>query len=358
LQKALASNETVINVGAAGTAMRFLTAYYACTPCEHILTGSERMCKRPIGILVNALRQLGADIEYMGEEGFPPLKIKGKTIEGGEITINGTVSSQYSSALLMVAPMMKQGLVLHVEDAISAPYINMTIALMADFGVNVIEVSDETLLVEPVKYRPRPFEVEPDWSAASYWYSLLAVAGKGEVLLPGMREWSLQGDSAVSIMFERLGVSTAFMRTGAVLTASSQINRSKYYEDFFDIPDLAQTFTVACCLLNMPYCFDGIGSLEIKETDRTQALTNELKTIGYDTEYSDGVIEWDGAFFPVSKRPMIHTYDDHRMAMAFAAASYAFPNGLIIENPDVVSKSYPNFWNDLRSANFFLSYEL
>jgi 3-phosphoshikimate 1-carboxyvinyltransferase len=336
LFQALTSGATNLDIGAAGTSMRFLTAYLSQLPGEYTLTGTERMKNRPIRILVEALRQLGAEIEYMEKESYPPLHIKGKKLDGGNIRLDGSVSSQYISALMMIAPYLTNGLTLHLEgDIISQPYIRMTIRLMELFGVGT-QWDGQTIRIEPQACLPVPFRVESDWSAASYWYEIRALfPGDSFVELLGLEENSPQGDAKVAGLFERL---------------STVAGRFDYH--FVNEPDLAQTFVVTCCLLDIPFRFTGLQSLRIKETDRIFALQTEMKKLGYlIRSESDDTLEWKGEKCLPDDDPVIATYDDHRMAMAFAPV--CLRTGKIrISNPDVVSKSYPRYWQDLMKAGF------
>lgn len=346
--KALDSNNTTFDIGAAGTAMRFLTAFLSKTVGEWIITGSERMKQRPIKLLVEALNKLGARIEYIEKEGFPPLKIYGSALTGGEIHLNGGVSSQYISALMMIAPYMQKGLKIILEgEVISVPYIHMTMSMMKDFGVNV-GFKNNIIDIQPQTYRPIRYKVESDWSAASYWYEVLSIAGQGEIFLKGLNKCSYQGDSKVAELFEQLGVKTVYQEEGILLSANNNYV-AKFEYDFVNQPDLAQTFAVTCCLRNIPFLFKGVQSLKIKETDRVAALTKELIKLGYIlTEPTEGQLEWSGlkTSDEVTGIPTIKTYEDHRMAMAFAPASLV--SQLIIEEPEVVSKSYPHFWDDFK----------
>ena len=385
-----AADDATVDIGAAGTAMRFLTAYFATREgSSHVLTGTERMQERPIRLLVDALQQLGASIEYVGAEGFPPLRIEGRRLEGGRVSIVANVSSQFVSALLMVGPTFQRGLELVLQGEVaSRPYIDMTISLMRQFGAEVsvtTTTADETLItVAPTGYhREESFTVEPDWSAASYWYELVALspAADAHVLLEGLTAASLQGDSVCADYFAHLGVKTTFAPEGALLeksgvaveetevmhSAADTIHikadtihieaeagcavgepSSMLRLDFTDCPDLAQTFVVTAAVMGCPFRFDGLHSLRIKETDRIAALIAELAKCGIAiTETAPGQLGYAGAAPVVpAAAPVIATYADHRMAMAFAPAAYLFP-GLTIEHPEVVSKSYPHFWQDL-----------
>lgn len=350
--KALTQDEETIDIMAAGTAMRFLTAYLSVTPGERIITGTTRMQQRPIQILVNALRELGAEINYINNEGFPPLRIKGTELKGNEITLKGNVSSQYISALLMIAPALKNGIVLHLSgEIISRPYINLTLQLMQDFGAKAAWTSSDSISVAPQPYTSIPFTVESDWSAASYWYQIAALSPKTEIELLGLFRNSYQGDSRGAEVFSRLGITTEFTTKGVKLKKTGKAPK-RLEEDFIDIPDLAQTFVVTCALMNIPFRFTGLQSLKIKETDRIAALRNELKKLGYlIEEENDSVLMWNGERCKPEETPVIATYEDHRMAMAFAPAIICHPT-MQIADPQVVTKSYPGYWKDLKQAGF------
>ena len=353
----------LIDIGATGTAMRFLTAYLAITPGETTITGSERMQQRPIGTLVEALRMLGADITYMNREGFPPLRIQGKPLQGGTLEIEAGISSQYISALLMIGPCMKEGLTLKLKGNIaSRTYIELTLDLMRHYGATAEWADERTLRIEPGCYEDRPLTVEGDWSGASYWYELAAVAAhygyEVDIRLHGMREDSRQGDRVVAQLFEELGVKTEYAEKGVELLidkAQCGIDNSQFSilnfqfeKDFTHCPDIAQTMAVTYCLLGMPFTFTGIQSLRIKETDRVAALIHELRKLGFVLRAEgDERLIWDGTRCTPDEHPVIATYDDHRMAMAFAPAALCHEE-LTIEHPEVVTKSYPNFWEDLK----------
>jgi len=342
--KALDSNDRTFNIGAAGTAMRFLTAFFSKTVGEWIITGSERMKQRPVKLLVDALNSLGARIEYMEKEGFPPLRIFGSVLTGGEIRMNGGVSSQYISALMMIAPFMQNGLKIILEgNVISVPYIRMTMSMMKEYCVKV-KFENNVIEIEPQTYQPIKYKVESDWSAASYWYEILSIAGKGQIFLSGLNQNSYQGDSKVAELFMQLGVKTKYQPEGVLLTTTKN-NVLKFEYNFVNQPDLAQTFAVTCCLKNIPFHFNGVESLKIKETNRIAALTNELHKLGYVlNEPVEGQLAWNGERCEPAKEINIATYEDHRMAMAFAPTAMVTP--ITIEHPEVVSKSYPNFWED------------
>ncbi|MCD8181994.1 MAG: 3-phosphoshikimate 1-carboxyvinyltransferase [Bacteroides sp.] len=371
--RALDGNPEHIDILAAGTAMRFLTAYLSVTPGKRIITGTQRMQQRPIRILVDALRELGAQIEYVGNEGFPPLHITGKELKGEEISLAGNVSSQYISALLMIGAVLPKGLRLHLTgDIVSRPYINLTLQLMRDFGGRAEWTSDSSITVYPGGYRDVSFTVESDWSAASYWYQILALSDisnetkkaksdkeeeerewkfVSEVELLGLFPRSYQGDSRGAEVFSRLGVRTEYTDRGVRLTRMGT-PVARLVEDMVDIPDLAQTFVVTCCLMNIPFRFTGLQSLKIKETDRITALITELHKLGYVVRSEqDSILLWNGERCPAEAAPVIATYEDHRMAMAFAPACLVLPQ-VQIDEPQVVSKSYPGYWEDLREAGF------
>ena len=349
---ALRSEGCDFNVGAAGTTMRFLTAFLAQREGQWTITGSARMKNRPIKVLVEALNALGAHIEYIEKEGFPPLRIAGCPLRGGEISLPGDVSSQYISALLMIAPFMRQGVTLHlVGEIVSRPYIHITLQLMRQFGVQSTW-ADHTIKVGPQSYQPVRFTVESDWSAASYWYQIMALSPSAEIELLGLFEQSLQGDAAGAKLFSQLVVATLFTERGVRLRHNGKRCQRLDY-DFVNEPDLAQTFVVTCALLNVPFRFTGLQSLKIKETDRIEAVKNELLKLGYVLhDEQDSILSWDGERCDPEAHPVIATYEDHRMALSFAPAALVRPEGIEIAHPQVVSKSYPHYWDDLRAAGF------
>lgn len=353
LLKALNSNSNMFDVGPAGTAMRFVTAFLSKVMGEWVVTGSERMKNRPIKILVDALIELGARIEYLEKEGYPPLKIFGSALYSKTIELEGNVSSQYISALLMIGPTVQGGLTLKLKHKIiSKPYIRMTLNMMADFGVKAVWEGD-TITIPQQNYVPRKFFVEPDWSAASYWYQIVSLIPGARVEIPDLTKESYQGDSRCGEFFKQLGVSTHWTKNGAQLENTGSTTE-KLEIDFVDQPDLAQTFVVCCALKGIPFTFSGLHSLKIKETNRVAALITELAKMGYViTEPEEGVMAWDGLSIEPESKIEINTYEDHRMAMAFAPASVKFP-GLLIKDPKVVSKSYPGYWGDLQTAGFRL----
>ena len=357
--RALAAMPYEIDIKAAGTAMRFMTAYLSVTEGKHLLTGTDRMKRRPIAPLVNALRYLGADIRYAGETGFPPLIINGKTLEGGRLEVPGNISSQYISALLMIGPALKEGLELHLMgEIISRPYIDLTLWTMQEFGAEAEWTDMDIITVRPQVYKSHPYLIENDWSASSYWYEMLALQGASgsSIKLKGLTDGSKQGDSVVKYLFSLLGVKTTFdnKEEGQPTTVTLTRHRCllpRLDYDFTGSPDLAQTFVVTCALLDIPFTFTGLASLKIKETDRIEALKAEMKKLGYlIKDENNNTLRWEGERCTPSLQP-IDTYEDHRMALAFAPAACRFP-GLRINNPGVVSKSYPHYWDDLRKAGF------
>jgi len=361
--RALDGNPEHIDILAAGTAMRFLTAYLSVTPGRRIITGTQRMQQRPIRLLVDALRELGAQIEYVGNEGFPPLRITGTALQGEEISLVGNVSSQYISALLMLGAVLPHGLRLHLTgDIISRPYIDLTLQLMHDFGAQADWSAEDSITVRPGGYRDTAFTVESDWSAASYWYQMMALRGiqnskfkiqnsEDVIELLGLFPHSYQGDSRGAEVFARLGVHTEYTERGVRLTRQGT-PVTRLDEDMVDIPDLAQTFVVTCCLMGIPFRFTGLQSLKIKETDRISALIAELRKLGYVVRSEqDSILCWEGERCPAEETPVIATYEDHRMAMAFAPACLVVPE-IRINEPQVVSKSYPGYWEDLKKAGF------
>ena len=371
---ALQSQQTDIDIKAAGTAMRFLTAYLAGKEGIWTITGTERMRNRPIKILVDALNTIGAQIEYVEREGFPPLRIYGRTLKGGEVSLDGGVSSQYISALLMAAPYMLNGLRLHLTgQVISKPYLRLTIRLMNEFGVEVFE-EGQTITIPPQPYISVPFTVESDWSAASYWYEMVALSecqvpgskfeGSGsrvpgedevEVVLTGLFANSMQGDAKIVDLFDQLGVKTTFTSNGVVLTRKECNIKIPFVFDFTDMPDMAQTFAVTCAMLDIPFCFSGLQSLKIKETDRLAAIRNELSKFGFSLTEQDGkILRWNGERTEAVASPIIYTYEDHRMAMAFAPIALRYKEGIRIADIEVVSKSYPRFWDDICKVGFQL----
>lgn len=350
----LQSQEPVADVIDAGTTMRFLTAYFTATNQNKTMTGTPRMCERPIGILVEALKTIGAKIDYLQKAGYPPLQIQGLSEQtSNEVTIRGDVSSQYISALIMVGPTLPKGLTIHLTGELgSIPYIKMTLAQMQAFGVETeADWNKKVISVAPQSYSPTSYRIESDWSGASYWYSIAALSTfEGtQIELLGLKENSLQGDSAIVDIMAQLGVKSAFTEDGVLLTKIPAQQTLTW--DFTNCPDLAQTVAVTCVAKGIDATFTGIESLKIKETDRILALQNELGKFGgsltevvSNTEY-----KVSGSGFEFGSAPItIATYDDHRMAMAFAPL--AMLTDVTIEEPHVVVKSYPSFWDDIKKV--------
>ena len=351
-----------IDIKAAGTAMRFMTAYLSVMRGTHVLTGTERMKHRPIGILVDALRKLGADIEYVGEEGFPPLRITGKSLNGGLLEIPGNVSSQYISALLMIGPMLKEGLTVRLlGDIISRPYIDLTLWTMREFGADAVWTSADTITIKAQPYKDRSYLIENDWSGASYWYEIMALNDdpESEIRLVGLMDGSKQGDSITRYIFSLLGVKTKFESKKAGVPQMVTLKKNgrcvpRLEYDFVSCPDLAQTFVVVCAAKGIHFHFTGLSTLKIKETDRIEALKREMRKLGYVLKDMNGSeLSWDGERCEPSVEMGIDTYEDHRMALAFAPFAQKM-DGLVINNPQVVTKSYPRFWDDLRLADFIV----
>ncbi|MDR2473987.1 MAG: 3-phosphoshikimate 1-carboxyvinyltransferase [Tannerella sp.] len=354
----LSKPEYTVNIDAAGTAMRFLTAFFAQSDEVHILTGSERMKQRPLGALLDALRTLGAHIVCLEKEGFAPLHIFGRELSGGEITIDSSVSSQFISALLMIAPRMTQGLRLYLKGTIiSRPYIDLTINMMRRFGVDVMQEGNMFYIPNQEYRNSDVLTIEADWSAASYWYEMVALSKDpdAEVSFRRLTENSPQGDAVVAKIFEQFGVKTVFNDGSDTTIFKYPCRVPEFFEyDFLPCPDIAQTLAVTCAVKGVPFRLTGLQSLVIKETNRLEALQNELYKLGVKLHIvEDSILEWDGKYLCVPVNPCISTYNDHRMAMAFAPAAMGFENILII-NEDVVTKSYPDFWCHLQTAGFTL----
>lgn len=348
MMRLLASTDEIADVIDAGTTMRFLTAFFSVTNQQKTLTGTPRMCERPIGILVDALREIGVEIAYQGKTGYPPHKIIGmKNQLSDAVSIPGNVSSQYVSALLMIAPTLPNGLTINlVGDVGSKPYITMTIELMKSFGVEVdADWNENKLTTKPQKYTPTEYSIESDWSGASYWYSVVALAfdKTTEIQLNGLKQNSLQGDSKIVEIMEQLGVKSEFNDTGVKLTKIPRKGNFSY--DFTSCPDLVQTVAVVCALEGVEATFTGIESLKIKETDRVLALQNELQKLGVDFIEIEKNTKYKIAKHTITPPDVpFETYDDHRMAMAFAPISMQM--NIVIKEPSVVVKSYPSFWDD------------
>ena len=353
MEQVFNSNTNVFDIGHAGTAMRFLTAFLAQIVGEWTITGSDRMKQRPIGILVDALNKLGARIEYLENEGFPPLKIYGSHLKGCVLELDGSVSSQYISALLMVAPTMEGGLTLRLKNKItSRPYIEMTLKLMEQFGVKHVWKGNEIRIAEQ-SYKARPFSVEADWSGASYWYEMAVMADELDLELIGLTTESLQGDAQIAKWFEQLGIDTVATEAGSRLVKNGKLLPKNLNLNFIENPDVAQTFAVLCVMKQIPFHFTGLETLKIKETNRIAALQDELAKFGAQiTEPVHGELKWDGTFsLEKQATPEIETYHDHRMALAFAPACQVYGSVAILD-PMVVTKSYPGYWEDLKKVGF------
>ena len=351
MERLLRSKDHVLDVIDAGTTMRFLTAFLSMKGYDHVITGTPRMCDRPIGILVEALRQLGAEINYLEKDGYPPLSIKGFRSSGqSEIKMKGDVSSQYISAILMIGPMLENGLSLELIGKISSrPYIEMTLGIMKYFGVSGISQGNN-IHIPRGDYQESVFKVDPDWSGASYWYAIAALADVAHVLLKDFSLPSYQGDSRVKDIMSELGVNSEFNDDGLLLTKTKHSDHVEF--DFTDVPDLAQTVAVVCAAKGISAHMTGLESLRIKETDRIAALQNELSKIGGNL-VEKSKHEWElipGQPDSLPEKIDVNTYDDHRMAMAFAPL--ATKMNVQIENPTVVNKSYPSFWADMERAGF------
>lgn len=355
MQKALSSISDTVDIHHAGTAMRFLTAYFALqSGREILLTGSSRMQERPIKILVDALRELGANITYLKNEGFPPLKIKGQALNKNQVTLAANVSSQYISALLLIASRLKNGLELTLEGKItSVPYIKMTLNLLEQVGVETSFI-DNTIIVKPNNQdaKNKTLVVESDWSSASYFYSIIALSEIGtKITLSSYKKNSLQGDSVLSSIYEEFGVETIFNETSVSLTKiSNQISDFTY--NLANAPDIAQTIAVTCLGLGVGCHLTGLHTLKIKETDRLVALKTEIEKFGTEVSITNDSLAIS-KINPLTKNVSIETYHDHRMAMAFAPLAIKVSFDILEAN--VVSKSFPDFWNDIENIGFKLS---
>ena len=351
MQKALKSKESIIDIHHAGTAMRFLTAYFSIQANREVtITGSSRMKERPIKILVDALVDLGANIDYVENNGFPPLKIKGSRLKGGNVSLKANVSSQYISALLLIAPKLKKGLKLKLKGAVtSIPYIKMTLDLLNQIGINT-NFEDNVIRIKPFskKLKSNELLVESDWSSASYFYSLIALSEVGtELHLSSYKANSLQGDSALVYIYEKFGVHTKFNDDTIIIQKIKTIDKQSIIElNLVETPDIAQTIAVTCLGLGVKCELTGLHTLKIKETDRLQALKTEIEKFGCSVKITDSTLRLSRVA-SLNNTITISTYHDHRMAMAFAPL--ALKTSLIIEDANVVSKSYPDFWRDLES---------
>jgi 3-phosphoshikimate 1-carboxyvinyltransferase len=358
LRQLLQTTETTIDCGPAGTTFRFLTALLACRPGRSaVLTGSERMKERPIGILTEALVNLGADIVYLEKTGFPPVQINGRVLEGGKVAVEGNVSSQFISALLLIAPTLKNGLKIDVKgQLVSAPYVKMTLQIMHHFGINY-EWKGNSIAIASQAYRAADCSVARDWSAASYWYELAALSEEADILLEGLHKGTVQGDEIVADWFAELGVETVETAQGIRLIKQPEGKPRirRLVRDFTACPDLAPAFAVTCAALGIEAKLSGIEHLKIKETDRVKALCNELEKLGVKSIYRKGELELkDKITKPIDQNYVLYTYHDHRMAMAFAPLAVQL--GVVnVAEPAVVDKSYPGYWKEL--GNFFLIHQ-
>lgn len=344
---------SVADCHGAGTALRFLTAVIAATPGRTLtLTGNDRLRERPIAPLVDALRACGADITYAETDGHAPLLIKGRRLAGGDITMSADTSSQFISALLMAAPAMESGVRLTLDgEIVSEPYVGLTIGMMRRAGAEV-EREDNVIAVAPKPYTPAVQPMERDWSAAAFWMEIAAVTS-GFVSLPGLDPDSLQPDRSAVKVFENLGVVTSFEDGAAELSASPECS-PRLYLDFTMMPDLMPAVTATCALLRIPIHFTGLSTLRIKECDRLEAMRAELERIGVTLTVEGDTVTWNGAYHPVGEMPVFDPHGDHRIAMALAPVAVFLP-GIVIRDAEVVDKSYPGFWDDLRAAGFTLA---
>jgi 3-phosphoshikimate 1-carboxyvinyltransferase len=347
IRKALESTSNEINIGHAGTAMRFLTAYFSVKEhAEVVLSGSQRMKNRPIKILVTALRELGAEIYYLEKEGYPPLKIIGKKLDNNFVEIEGNISSQYISALLLIAPTLQKGLQLRFKSEItSIPYIEMTLQLLKELGIKYSWEGDCIKIVPKTRIAPKTIIVESDWSSASYYFSLVALCPKSEIRLTYFKKGSLQGDAALTEIYKKLGVETVFESNSILLKNSTILDSKPVSFNLMSTPDIAQTIAVTCFGLGIECFLSGLHTLKIKETDRLVALKNEIEKLGGEVQITNDSLHLK-ASVKINKNIHIRTYDDHRMAMAFAPLAMQVPLG--IKESDVVSKSYPTFWKDFK----------
>ena len=351
MKSGLESDKNMVDIGHAGTSMRFLSAYYSTLENqEKILTGSSRMQERPIGVLVDALRQLGADISYLKNEGYPPLLIKGKRLTASEVRLSANISSQYITALMLIAPSLPDGLRLYLEGKItSIPYIEMTLSLLHKIGVDAI-FSGQHIQVFPKKDITQiTHAVESDWSSASYYFSMVALAKEADVSLSTYKKDSLQGDRVLMDVYQHFGVKSSIENN--TLALKKQTMGSTHVQlDLSDAPDIAQTIAVTCYGLGLSCSLTGLHTLKIKETDRLVALQNELSKLGATIEITDKSLHLHKRTNPIRPNVLIETYHDHRMAMAFAPLGLLVP--IRIQDADVVTKSYPGFWKDLEQNGF------
>jgi 3-phosphoshikimate 1-carboxyvinyltransferase len=353
LRDAVKQASSVKDIGHAGTAMRFLTAFLSTRDEQVILTGSDRMKQRPVGALVDSLRELGAEITYLEQEGCAPLEITGGLKKGGSITVEGGISSQFISALMMIGPVLEGGLHIFLSgDVVSASYIRMTLSLMQKGGVEA-SFNGRDISIPEGKYNFGRFVVESDWSGASYWYMIAALIPGSHITLPNLERDSLQGDAVLVSLFKSLGVESRFENHSLILHSGGEVYGTFFEYDFTACPDLTQTLVATLCAMGIPFHITGTRTLRVKETDRVAALQVELGKFGFLIEAdADGdSISWDGKRGKAENNPIIETYHDHRMAMAFAPLAIPFGE-MHVNDPMVVTKSYPGFWQDLKKAGF------
>lgn len=354
LANAIASSDREISIGMAGTAMRFLTAYYAFIGEDKILTGNERMLNRPIKILVEALQSLGAEVSYLGKDEFPPLLFGKGHLSGGEIEVDSGISSQYISALMMIAPLINKGLVIKLKgNQLSLPYIEMTSALMNHFGAQCI-IDKGIITIPNGSYKEQDYSIEPDWSSAAYWYQMAAFSSVCRIELKGYKKESYQGDRFLVELYENFGVQTNFTSSGIVIYKAVNFTQNKkLHFDLRHNPDLAQSIAVTCLGLGVDVQIDGLYNLSIKETNRTAALEKEFSKLGAEVQIiSDSSIRVSPSN-EIKSDVLIETYNDHRMAMAFAPLAMLKP--IKIKGVEVVKKSYPNFWDHIKKAGISIS---
>ena len=353
MKSGLESDNDLVDIGHAGTSMRFLTAYYSTLENqEKTLTGSPRMQERPIGILVDALRQLGADISYLKNEGYPPVLIKGKRLTASEVRLSANISSQYITALMLIAPSLPDGLCLHLEGKItSVPYIEMTLSLLHQIGVKATFSGQRVQVFPKNDIAQTTHDVESDWSSASYYFSMVALAKDADITLSTYKENSLQGDKVLMDIYEPLGVKS-MIKNNTLYLQKQALGFNPIQLDLSDAPDIAQTIAVTCYGLGVACDLTGLHTLKIKETDRLVALQNELTKFGATIEITDKSLHLQKRTNPIHPNVLIETYHDHRMAMAFAPLALLVP--IRIQDADVVTKSYPGFWEDLEQSGFLL----
>ena len=353
MKSGLEGDNDLVDIGHAGTSMRFLTAYYSSLENqEKTLTGSPRMQERPIGILVDALRQLGADISYLKKEGYPPLLIKGKRLTASEVRLTANISSQYITALMLIAPSLPHGLCLHLKGKItSVPYIKMTLSLLRQIGVEATFSGQRVQVYPKNNIAQTTHAVESDWSSSSYYFSMVALAKDADISLSTYKENSLQGDKVLMGIYEQLGVKS-MIKNNTLYLKKQALGSKQVKLDLSDAPDIAQTIAVTCYGLGFACDLTGLHTLKIKETDRLFALQNELKKLGAKIEITDNSLHLRKRTNPIQPNVLIETYHDHRMAMAFAPLALLVP--MRVQDADVVTKSYPDFWEDLEQSGFLL----